>query len=131
MQKNDYPSLSPFSQQAGKCASDQKRAGRLLEQFWRKAMENRRLLEQIWQDLATLYTLLRDWQQGRYRQLPWRTVLLSLSAMLYFINPLDLVPDFIPGIGYIDDMAILGIVFRAIQKDVLQYRQWKEKLRGG
>lgn len=125
MKWNQVPSLNQSHQQALKYARYKSRVGKLLTLFFTKASENQGLLSQVWEELQTLFSLLRDWQSGSYSRLPWRALLLSLTAVLYFVNPLDLVPDFIPGLGYIDDIAVFGMIFRAIQKDVNQYRKWK------
>ncbi len=62
--------------------------------------------------------MLKAWTTGDYRAMPWKTIVLGLTAVIYFLNPLDLVPDFIPGIGYLDDAVVLGFVMNSIRKDV-------------
>ncbi len=126
MSGNESPTRNPIPPHAGEYARDKTRAGQLLTQFIEKAHAHRGVLSQIWEDIVTLYSMLKDWQQGRYPQLPWRALLLSLAGVLYFVNPLDVVPDFIPGLGYVDDMAVLGLLLRGIHKDVLRYQQWRE-----
>ncbi len=52
---------------------------------------------------------------------PWKSVVALLAVLLYLINPLDIIPDFIPGIGYIDDLAAFGLAFSLIRDDLRQY----------
>ncbi len=71
------------------------------------------------------YGMLKDYQRGKYKQTPWFTVAAVVFALLYVFNPLDIVPDFIPGIGYVDDFAIFTIVLRFVQTDLHSYLDWK------
>lgn len=82
------------------------------------------VLVNLWQDLKTLYCMLSDSISGRYR-VPVRTLGAVVFTLLYFINPLDLLPDFIPVVGYIDDAIILKICFDFIVKDLEEYKRWK------
>jgi uncharacterized membrane protein YkvA (DUF1232 family) len=75
----------------------------------------------------TLYRMLKAWQRGSYRALPWPTIIWCLTAVIYFINPLDLVPDFIPGFGYLDDATVVGLVMNAIRKEVERFKSWESE----
>jgi uncharacterized membrane protein YkvA (DUF1232 family) len=50
---------------------------------------------------------------------------MALAAVIYFLNPLDLIPDFIPGIGYLDDATVIAFVFSSIRKDLLKFLDWE------
>ncbi len=64
--------------------------------------------------------MLRDhWNRGH--ELPWRSVAAITAAVMYFLGPFDILPDFIPGIGLIDDFAIIGLCFRLVQADLREY----------
>mgnify|MGYP001770954659 CR=1 FL=1 len=49
-----------------------------------------------------------------------------VSALLYFGSPVDLIPDFIPVTGYLDDAAVIAFVFRLVEDDVAEYKQWQK-----
>lgn len=72
-----------------------------------------------------MFGMLKDYKKGEYRQVPWFTVAAVIFALLYVFNPMDIVPDFIPGVGYVDDFAIFTVVLRFIQTDLHSYLDWK------
>ncbi len=72
-----------------------------------------------------MFGMLKDYRSGVYSNIPWFTIASIVFALLYVLNPLDLVPDFIPGLGYIDDFAILTITLRFIETDLHKYLDWK------
>ncbi len=71
--------------------------------------------------------LLKAQATGKY-QLPLRAVIILLAAIIYFINPIDFIPDFIPGIGLTDDLAVLTWVYRITADELERFEDW-EKLR--
>ncbi|GAA4317396.1 hypothetical protein GCM10023115_42830 [Pontixanthobacter gangjinensis] len=72
-----------------------------------------------------MFGMLKDYRRGVYTKVPWFTIATIAFAMLYILNPLDIVPDFVPGIGYIDDLAVLTFGLRFIESDIHNYLDWK------
>jgi len=91
-----------------------------------KAEQHRGAIANIWEDLNSLVRIVRNWRSGDYREVPWRTLVFSTAAILYFLDPMDLVPDFIPVVGFIDDAAVIAWVMRAIRSDVSKFRDWEQ-----
>lgn len=81
-------------------------------------------LLQLGRQILLLYDMLRDWWSGNHT-LPWKTAAAVIAALLYFVNPFDLVPDFVPLIGYLDDAVVVGACFRLIRADLRGYAQAK------
>lgn len=63
---------------------------------------------------------------GRYRTIPWKTMLVLLAAVIYFLNPIDLIPDLLPLVGFTDDFAILLWVYNAIGAEVDRFLEWEQ-----
>ena len=74
-------------------------------------------------DKVKLFILMiRSYVKGEYREVPFKSILLIFAGLVYFINPFDLVGDFIPGIGYIDDISIILVIMKSVEDDVLYFR---------
>ncbi len=78
-------------------------------------------------DVTTLTAMVKDYADGSYREVPQKSIFAAAAALLYILNPLDLIPDLVPALGLVDDAAVLTMVVKAIQSDVHAYRSWAKK----
>jgi len=69
--------------------------------------------------------MLRDYKLKTYTNIPWRTIALIAAAILYFINPFDIIPDFLPVLGFTDDAVAFAAIFKSAQTDLMDYCTWK------
>lgn len=106
-------------------ATDQNKVSGLLDDAQRKAERNRDRLSETLDSLQSLFRLIRAWLAGRYNIVPWRTIVLSIAAILYFVNPLDVIPDFLPMFGFLDDAGVLAFVLQSIRKDLDRFLDWE------
>ncbi len=72
-----------------------------------------------------MFGMLKDYRKGIYTNVPWFTIAAIAFSFLYILNPFDLIPDFIPGIGYIDDFAVFTFGLKFIESDLHKYLDWK------
>ncbi|MFO7702741.1 MAG: YkvA family protein [Psychroflexus maritimus] len=79
------------------------------------------------QQINLLFSMLKDYKNKKYTSVPWLSIAAITFALLYLLNPLDFMPDFIPFIGYVDDASIIGITLKLISEDLEAYQKWKEK----
>lgn len=70
--------------------------------------------------------LIKAYALGHYREIPWKTLLLIVAAVIYFVNPLDLVPDLIPLTGLTDDFAVLLWVYNSVSNDIEKFIAWEK-----
>ena len=103
------------------------RTKKMIDTARHKSEENKGPLTQVWNELQMMFNLVRDWRKGNYTQVPTGSILAIAGAILYFISPIDAIPDFIPIGGYLDDAYILKLVFDQVQSDVQGYRKWKSE----
>ena len=75
--------------------------------------------------LKLAVSLIKDFKSKVYTDIPWRSIAFLGAAVIYFINPFDLVPDMLPIFGFADDAVLFASIFKSIQFDLEKYAQWK------
>ena len=83
------------------------------------------ILYRLLEDLRLLGSLIKDYCKGEYRRVPYGSLAMIVFLVLYVINPFDLIPDYILGLGQIDDLFILILCLYLLEKDLLRYKAWK------
>ena len=76
-------------------------------------------------DLYTLMRLVAAYAQGEYRQVSKKTMIAVVAALLYFLSPIDLIPDVLVFIGYIDDLSVLAYVMRTFKQEIDRFVAWE------
>lgn len=82
-------------------------------------------LKKVLENVRELYALFKDSVKGDYK-LHTANVAMIGGGLLYFILPADLIPDFIPLVGYLDDLAVLTTIMNSLKGEINAYRSWKK-----
>ncbi|MCM4154901.1 hypothetical protein DHD80_02685 [Gramella sp. AN32] len=98
------------------------------EEKIRTKFENKGILKRYMDDAKILFSLLRDYANGTYRDVPWNIIASVGASLLYVLSPIDLIPDFIPVLGYLDDAAVIAFCLNLIEKDLAAYKAWKNSI---
>lgn len=89
---------------------------------------NMNLIKRLAEDLRLLVLLILDYARGRYRDISPFSGIIFILAVSYLLVPTDLISDFIPGLGQLDDAAVLLACLYFLEKDLYRYRDWKNRL---
>lgn len=84
------------------------------------------LVKGLREDLGLLQALCVAWWRGEYRAVSRPALLAAIAGLLYFLSPMDAIPDWIPGLGFIDDLAVLGWVMRKWSGELQAFKAWKD-----
>jgi len=87
-------------------------------------------LRRVGSDAAALLRLAREALAGHYRKLPKRSLVAAVAALLYLVDPLDLIPDVLPAIGLLDDAMVFAWVVRQIRRDLDAFLVWEREWGG-
>lgn len=137
-------SVPPIAEAEAQQASARHRVLRVLEslskrvgirQLLRLAMHRKRVrasldavparMQLVTNQAKLVLELVEDFIDGRYRKIPWHSLVVASGALLYSVSPADVVPDFLPLVGALDDMAVLSLAMRWLQKDLKAYCEFK------
>ncbi|MCK5130858.1 MAG: DUF1232 domain-containing protein [Candidatus Sabulitectum sp.] len=77
-------------------------------------------------DMKIMISLIKDFWNKNYREVPWWTIGAVVTALLYVLNPVDIIPDFIPFFGLLDDAAVVSACLFLVEKDLNRYKSWKD-----
>lgn len=82
-------------------------------------------MQRITQQARLLIELADDFRSGHYRSISWTSIAISTACLVYAVSPADVIPDALPGIGALDDMVVLTLAMRFLEKDLRAYARFK------
>jgi uncharacterized membrane protein YkvA (DUF1232 family) len=81
--------------------------------------------KQLFGTALTLVRLVRSYITGEYRQVETSTIVSGLGVLLYVLSPIDLVPDFIPVLGFLDDLSLVSWFIGKFHGEITRFREWE------
>ncbi|TDN36613.1 hypothetical protein A8B98_07930 [Hymenobacter sp. UV11] len=100
----------------------------LLMDAFNKAREKKEigtLAHEAWETLQSLFRLIKLSASGEYTGVPSTTVVAAVAVLIYFLSPIDLIPDFIPVVGLLDDMALVAWFSTSIKHELDKFHEWE------
>jgi uncharacterized membrane protein YkvA (DUF1232 family) len=82
------------------------------------------ILESVKNKILSLGKLLKFYATGDYRNMDLKNVVIIITAFIYFLSPIDIIPDFIPMLGFADDVALVTFVFNSIGEEIEKFETW-------
>ncbi len=80
----------------------------------------------IREKITLLGSLIKAYASGEYRQIELPSLLKVIAGLIYFVSPIDLIPDFLPYLGLTDDVALLMFIINSIDGELLKFEQWQK-----
>ncbi|MBP1744238.1 MAG: Methyltransferase type 11 (modular protein) [Firmicutes bacterium] len=117
-----------FGEKARDYASDSRKAQKLVDEAMKKSSGIGPIAE-LGGSLKLIFGLVRDYGKGRYRDIQYGSLIAIIIGLLYFVAPIDSIPDIIPMAGFIDDAAVLGLIIKQVKSELDKYRIWLDKNR--
>jgi len=84
-------------------------------------------IDRVRDELILCIALVRSWIHGEYDGVSRQTIVAVTAALLYFVVPLDVIPDFLIGVGFIDDASVVGYVMTMLAAEMDAFRRWQER----
>lgn len=78
-------------------------------------------------DIAVMCSMVRAYAKKQYTDVSIGTILIAVAALIYVVNPFDLIPDYIIGVGQMDDAAAILLVLQAVHMDLDKYKHWQKE----
>jgi len=107
---------------------DPEKSKRLLDEAMKKAKSKEKPsgpVAELLENLKSVFRLLQAYFNKQYTAIPWGSIAMLVGAVIYFVSPIDLMPDWFPLSGLIDDAAVLMFVIRQIQTDLGKFQAWE------
>ncbi len=82
-------------------------------------------LKQMFEQAKVMLSMVKDYCNGSYREIPSWAISAVALALLYVLNPIDMVPDVIFGVGYLDDATVVAFCLKLIQRELARYQEWR------
>lgn len=119
--------MTKLEQDAEVILQDEKRTDDLIQKTVKKITGNKEMMSDIKDKIQLLVEVIKAYRNGSYKIIPKRSILMIIATFIYFVNPFDLLPDFIFGLGFIDDVTVIGLTFKQIDNDLEKFKEWQKE----
>ncbi len=118
--------LDTLIKQAEKLIASEGAVSKLIDEAFLKIGEGSELFYALQDSLIALVRMLKAWSKGEYRNISPLSIVAVVAAVLYFVNPFDIIPDFIPVIGQLDDIFVLSYLVKLLNKEIERFMAWEK-----
>ena len=78
-----------------------------------------------WPYLMAMIRLIRDYHRAEYRDISEQNLQIIIAAILYFVSPFDVIPDWVPVLGHIDDAFVVSLALKSVRLDLDTFMAWE------
>ncbi|MGR5988415.1 YkvA family protein [Bacillus sanguinis] len=126
--KNLKKKIKNIKNRASAYLEDESKMQNLLKKGMKISQKNQGALTDVWDNLQVLFEMMNCWRKGEYREIPKKALLAIIGAILYFVSPIDLIPDVILGLGLVDDVAVISLAIKQVSDEIEKFKEWKNEL---
>ena len=122
-------SIKEYISKAKKIINDDEKLKELIDDVLKKLKEvssDKKTSAKLNGSLRLFIRIINAYTSKEYTYVPWKTICLIVAGLIYFIYPVDLIPDFIPVSGLIDDVALIAWIYESIQDDIENFLEWEK-----
>lgn len=76
-------------------------------------------------DFRSLIRLVVAYARGLYREIPLDRLVVVVGGLIYVVSPVDVIPDVIPGAGFLDDATVIAWVIKSVREELDAFREWE------
>ncbi len=116
-----------FFRQAERVITSDTALAKLLDQVFLKIGSSTDMFYKFQDNIIALARMTSAWWVGDYKNISKKSIIAVVAALIYFVNPFDLIPDFIPILGQIDDIIILSYLTKVLNKEVERFMVWQKE----
>jgi uncharacterized membrane protein YkvA (DUF1232 family) len=82
-------------------------------------------LKTLFEQAKVMLAMVKDYWSGSYREVPYWAISAVALAFLYVLNPVDVIPDVLLGVGYLDDATVVAFCLKLVQREIKRYQEWR------
>lgn len=125
----ERPSLERSRSRAERVMENPGRVQKLLASVMSKSASLRSagMVPELLRKIQPLVRMVKCYASKEYREVPWQTIVLAAAALIYFLSPFDAIADFIPVLGFADDLAVVSAVLASISQDIDAFTAWERR----
>jgi len=128
----DSELLNKYLVKAKSILKDKKKLESLIQKVLIKLKDlskDKKSIKDFSEHISLFVRVIESYSSGKYTYVPWKSIALIVAGILYFTYPMDLIPDFIPVAGIIDDVALIAWIYKSVQEDIEKFLEWEKRLK--
>lgn len=128
LQFSQNPIFKQFLGKAGRLLAKPAKMALLLSTAYGKLIDAESKesgFSQIKELMQTFMRLVRAYMSGEYRNVATKSLIVGVAVLLYLVTPIDIIPDFIPVIGLLDDLSLIAWFVDAFSTEINKFREWE------
>ncbi len=128
---NKEKSLKDYLSKAKIIINDDQKLKKLIDDVLKKLKNltsGKKTTAKLNDSLRLFIRIINAYTSKEYTYVPWKTICLLVAGLIYFIYPIDLIPDFIPIAGIIDDVALIAWIYESIKEDIDNFLEWEKNV---